>query len=266
MENIPLHKLHVTLIEILDDFVTICEAHNLQFFITAGTLLGAVRHKGFIPWDDDIDIAMPRKDYELFLDIFEKEPASNYYVLSYRSRDKASDYCKHLARFCKSGSVYAESNKAPDSYSGIFIDIWPYDNCVLFFAPVQYKLAKMFSQLSRMKSGVLSTTNKLSIFFGKIICFLCTEKFINSIHKKSYILFNKINTKHIAFFSGRYGIKRETHKSNEIYPLSKIEFEGKYYYAPKNCDNFLKIIYGNYMKIPAPEEQHYHSVEYIKIN
>ena len=69
IDNATLKKLHSIEIEILDEFVRICNKHNLQYFLIGGTLLGAVRHKGFIPWDDDLDVAMPRNDYENFLKI-----------------------------------------------------------------------------------------------------------------------------------------------------------------------------------------------------
>ena len=256
-------KLHNVLLEILDEFVRICNENNLNYFLTGGTLLGAVRHKGFIPWDDDIDLAMPRKDYELFLDICELIPTTNYYVLSYRSKEKAGNYCKHIARFCKSDSVFAESKKNSDSYSGIFIDIWPYDNCILFFVPFQYKLIKIFFQLSRIKSGILSTNKKSSKTIGKIICKLLSENTINNIHKKLYLIFNKKDTKYISFFSGRNGYKKETHKFNTIFPLSSIGFEGKNYLAPNNYDSVLKILYGNYMELPPIEQRQSHSPEYI---
>ena len=73
MEKKHLIKLHQSEIKILDEIVRICDKYNLQYFLIGGTLLGAVRHKGFIPWDDDLDIAMPRNDYEKFISISKNE-------------------------------------------------------------------------------------------------------------------------------------------------------------------------------------------------
>ena len=75
-----LDKLHKVELEILDDFVKICNKNNLTYFLTGGTMLGAVRHNGFIPWDDDIDIGMPRKDYDEFIKIAPKELGNKYYL------------------------------------------------------------------------------------------------------------------------------------------------------------------------------------------
>lgn len=80
MENDYLRNLHSTMIEILDEFDRICNKHNLTYFLIGGTLLGAVRHKGFIPWDDDMDLAMPREDYEKFINVYYKELNDKYYL------------------------------------------------------------------------------------------------------------------------------------------------------------------------------------------
>ena len=259
-------KLHGILAELLDEFVRICEENNLVYFLTAGTLLGAVRHSGFIPWDDDIDIAMPRNDYEKFIDIINNSNNERYYLISYKSSNKQSKYCKQFAKFCKTGTVFAESYKNPDGYSGIFMDIFPFDNCVLFFAPLHTKLIIIIRNLCRIKANLIATRKKWKLFIGNIICCFFTEKFLNNLHRKLYLIFNKNKTRYISFFSGRYGHKRETHKYDEIFPLSKALFEGKYYSVPGNWDLFLKILYGNYMELPPVEERHVHSHEYIHFN
>ena len=73
-------KLHEVLVEILDYFVSVCEKNNLQYFLVYGTALGAYRHKGFIPWDDDLDVAMPREDYQRLLSILENNPNEGYSI------------------------------------------------------------------------------------------------------------------------------------------------------------------------------------------
>jgi len=266
IEQEQLTSLRKVQLEILDEFVSICEENNLSYFLTAGTLLGAVRHKGFIPWDDDVDVAMPRKDYELLLDIYDKKINESYYVVSYRTKTKAGNYCKHFSRFCKSCTLYAEKNKEPDGYTGIFIDIWPFDKSILFFASLQYNLIKLFLKLCRIKAGINLYYSKWKYSLGKFFCLFLSVNFLNNIHRKLYLIFNKNKTKYITFFSALYGAKRETHKYNIIYPLDKILFEEKYYNVPNNYDRFLKDLYGNYMILPPVENQRIHSTGEIIFN
>ena len=253
-------------IELLDKFKSICDENNLVYFLAGGTLLGAVRHKGYIPWDDDIDVAMPRDDFEKFLLISENLKNDKYYVLSHKSDNIPGKHCKHFAKLCKTGTVFAESYRRSGGYPGIFIDIFPYDNCVIFFTPLHTFLIKLLLKLCRIKAKVDITNKKYIYFLGNFFCMLFTEKFLNKFHRSLYFIFNKNKTKYISFFSGINGWKRETHILNDILPLSKVIFEDKYYNAPGNYDKFLRILYGNYMELPPVEKRHTHSHEYIKFN
>ena len=259
-------KLHSVLLELLDEFVRICNENNLTYFLAYGTLLGAVRHKGFIPWDDDVDVAMPRNDFEKFLDFFDDSYLTNYYVLSYRSQCKESKYSIQFAKFLKSGTIFAEIDRPSDSYSGIFIDIFPFDNCIKIFYPLQAVLLKYSLNLFSIKAGIKIRRNKIKIFLGKIVCRFFSEKFINNLHRKLYLIFNNYKTKYIAFFSDDYGKKRETHKKDEIFPLVKVFFEGKHYFAPKIYDKYLNTLYGNYMELPPIEKRHTHNPKFIIFN
>jgi lipopolysaccharide cholinephosphotransferase len=257
-------KLRTVQIELLDEFVRICKENNLTYFLTAGTLLGAVRHKGFIPWDDDIDVAMPRSDYEKFLDIYDKNNNSNYYTLSYRS-PQIVDHNNQFTKLCKRGTIFAENTANPSMYPGIYIDIFPFDNCILFFAPVQTKIIKTILNLYRYKTQITNSKKKINRIVCKILFLFLSAKFFNSLHFKLHLLFNKFNTKYISFFSARYGYKRETHKYSELFPLSKVSFEGNEYNAPGNWDLFLKELYGNnYMELPPIEKRESHSPKFIK--
>jgi len=260
MQKNETEKLRSVLIEVLDEFVHICEENNLTYFLTAGTLLGAVRHKGFIPWDDDIDVAMPRKDYELFLDLFDKTERKDLYLLSQRKQTNKIIFFKRFAKLCKAGTVYAEKNK--DNCSGIFIDIFPFDNTLLFLAPFQTKVIRFFWNLYHTKANFIEPKKKWKYIAKSILFFFLPEKLLSKISKKLFVIFNKHQTKYISFFSGKYGSKKETHSRDNIFPLSKVLFEEKYYFAPCNCHSFLHTLYGNYMQIPSFANRHTHH-EYI---
>jgi len=120
-----LKKIQNTLLEILIEVDRICRKNDIKYFLFAGTLLGAVRHKGFIPWDDDIDIAMPREDYEKFLQIVQKEPYSNYFLQNVITEIEAPFL---FSKFRKDDTLLLEKavmNK--NIHHGIFIDIFPLD-------------------------------------------------------------------------------------------------------------------------------------------
>ena len=125
MEKESLDKLHDTLIEILDYVVSVCEENDLTYFLVYGTALGAYRHKGFIPWDDDLDIAMPRQDYEKFIEIANKNKDAKYTLQNELNEKK---YYLPFAKVRKNGTKFVE-DIAQNMYEneGIFIDIFVLD-------------------------------------------------------------------------------------------------------------------------------------------
>jgi len=263
MDKNTLAQLHNVQVEILNEFVRVCKEYNLTYFLAFGTLLGAVRHKGFIPWDDDIDIAMPRKDYDVFLDLYANKDDTNYYLLSERCPANISFHYNPFAKLCKKGTVIAEGGRLPENYSGIYIDIYPYDNCVLFFLPFQVFIYSLSLKLYRLKTKKDIPQNKIKALFSNIICKFIPLRFSKYLMKLSYSLFNNLKTKYISFLSDIYCETIKPIKYSSIYPLSEMMFEGHLYYVPANYDNVLSVQYGNYMETPPVEQQITHSPEYI---
>ena len=257
-----LKKLHGVMVEILDEFVRICDENNFTYFMIAGTLLGAVRHKGFIPWDDDIDVAMPRSDYEKFLDYCEKNRDMNYYTLSNKAPVNSYYHYIPFAKFCKKGTIFAEKTREEKNYCGIFIDLWPYDNANLFFLPLQSFLFYFGNKIYKAKTYTYTPRKKINAILYKFLPSLLPlfmVKFFKQLSNVSCTFFNKYTTKYFTFFSGFYGFIKETHKYRNIFPLTKILFENKYYNAPANPDHFLKKLYGDYLKIPKAENRKVHN-------
>ena len=122
-ENI--HKLHAVDIEIVKEFVKICNENDLLYYMICGTMLGAIRHKGFIPWDDDIDLGMPREDYEKFLKLAPKKLSSHLKLVNYHT-DATNQY--YITRIGDTNTKVVETRIANDAkYTHISIDIFPLD-------------------------------------------------------------------------------------------------------------------------------------------
>lgn len=122
MRKIEIEELRKILLELMDEIHAFCEKHGLKYYLSGGTLIGAIRHKGFIPWDDDIDIHMPRPDYEKFLELFPKE--SENVLLENRLNDK---YRYTYAKVCKKNTLVVEHAMDGGVDEGVFIDVFPLD-------------------------------------------------------------------------------------------------------------------------------------------
>jgi lipopolysaccharide cholinephosphotransferase len=262
MDQYTLEKLKNVLIEILDEFVRVCENNNLTYLLLGGTLLGAARHKGFIPWDDDIDVGMPRNDYEKFLDIYEKINNTDYYLVSHRSPDEEINIYGSFSKLCKRNTLYSKNKNI-----GIFIDIFPFDKCTHIFGLLQFKLSKSLWRIYRLKNNLeISSKNIIKLFIMKFICFFLSKHTIFSFYNKFCSLFNNFNTGYLIIFSGLYKFKNEIHKNNTVFPLTKLSFEGKLYSVPGNWDLYLKDMYGDYMELPPVEQRLNHNPGFVFFN
>lgn len=245
------------LLENMIAFHDFCEEHKLQYFLLGGTLLGAVRHKGFIPWDDDLDVAMPRKDYEKLLKIKEKIP--NDYELNYYPNSE--EYIYPFAKFCSKKIIVEEPFYKP-FITGVWIDIFPLDftfssNVV---KRIQFSIIKFFRNLLILKTGAFKT-HKHSFLINKLMIFLV---FLLKPFPKSYIfkalnlfqlwLPNKFsNKKNIANFHGAWGLK-EVAPASIFQQVQLYEFEGKFFYSIKDASCWLTKVYGDFMQYP-PEHK-----------
>ncbi len=259
-----LEHLHNVELIILNDFIKICEENNLQYHLHAGTLLGAVRHEGFIPWDDEIDIGMFREDYEKFLKIMETEYQDKYYLINWKTEYNITEeiYTPKSFMCLKNTKLIRDTN------IGIFIDISVIDNKpqnsiehfiflkeiklinTLFFIFPAFKNNTYSTSFRRMIGNTIKhlfklfhiTPNLMSKFFTKII--LKYEKKTRYVCDISYFYSNTLD---ISLFK----------------EYKKVKFENLYAYIPKQYDDILKSYYGNYMQIPKESERENHVFDNI---
>lgn len=256
MKNNELKKVHEVEIEILDEIDRICKKHKIKYFLVGGTLLGAVRHKGFIPWDDDIDISMLREDYDKFIDIcLNTNELSEKYFLHCDETDE--NYWLPFIKVRKNNTTFNEKFvKDYDTHKGIFVDIFPYDNFKKqksFFQKLRGFIVRNIADTIFCKKGFKKIENCRRKTAVKIMSLLSIKR-LKKIRDNLLLMSNNKNTEYIVSLCGAYNVESETLKKDLIFPLKKIEFEGKKYPCFKNPDYYLSRIYGDYMKLP-PEDK-----------
>lgn len=260
-------------VEILKDFMQVCEKHGLQWFTTFGTLIGVVRHQGYIPWDDDLDVAMMRKDYEKFLRIASKELGEKYDIVTVENH---KNYQFMFAKLSLKGTKFMNADYiASDCELGVYIDIFPYDYTAKGKISQAIHFAKSFfwSKLYVLSyfSDVYLLGNTFVVWTATRLCKMInwgirklhiSREFIRKMYKKQTIKYS--DTGLITILSTR-SPKRWVIAEQEIFPLKKMKFEGIEVNVPNNYDTYLKNGYGDYKKLPPVELRFNHRPEIIEL-
>ncbi|MFI3254577.1 MAG: LicD family protein [Eubacteriales bacterium] len=268
-EGTLLRKLQLCELEILREFVRICTKYELRYFLVGGTLLGAVRHQGFIPWDDDIDVAMLREDYDEFAKIAQVEFGETYFYQDYNTDPH---YFLSYAKIRKNGTeVYEERFKNSQFHKGVFIDIFPLDYCPKpsLFTHFLFNVLAVMNYRGQVDSG--EEYNPYDELIGKlgweVLKIFSKSQTIKL--RKNLILFGKFIGKqtYIASYSGAYGYKREVFPLAAYDKLHHTLFCEELYSVPIKYDLYLTQIYGgNYMRLPEKSDRHTHiNVNFISI-
>ena len=241
-------------IEILEQFHLFCIKNNLRYTLAYGTLIGAIRHKGFIPWDDDIDVMMPREDYEKMLKLWSEEVSDQYVLQDYNSDD---DYTNNFAKIRKNNTTFiqSEDEKQKKYHKGIFIDVFPGDRIPNNF--ILKKIVYIASAVNLLYSRKFcSGLNGLIGVIEKIL--LKTNK-TNFSKRRNYAEkimkhWNK-NTELKFVFPCTIQCCKKYLPSDMFENLKIANFENREFYITKNYDEILRNEYGNYMLFPPENEQ-----------
>lgn len=256
MEKICLEELKKIELDILIYIDQVCKNYNLRYYLCGGTLLGAVRHKGFIPWDDDIDICMPRPDYDILAEIL-KQSDSKYKILDHEHEK----YYYNFSKVIDTETILVENDYQPIEGLGVYVDIFPLEG----MPSDKDKCEKHFNELDKLRRRINSFAlykpkirKNLFQYIKSIILYEKNKKASVSIFQKEYDQLVKQyhydESEYVYATGGAYGKKDIFRKDLFLY-FKEVEFEGMKFFAPQECEAYLKQLYGDYMKLPPVEKR-----------
>lgn len=247
-EGSDLRRAQMRMLEILDVFAQICDRHNINYWLACGTLLGARRHKGFIPWDDDLDVYVMQRDYNRLSSILQKELPGKFKL---QARETDKQYWFYHSKIRDTKSRLHDKMRFEDQ--GIFIDLFPIEPIPsirfkkiidgFLFSEVYYKGVKSF--YDKIKYGIRKS-------------FLPIIHLLISLTRLYYRYISK--SKLYAYSYGVYFYA--TYNGANFYPVSEILFEGKKYKAPGHVDKYLVENFDkDFMVIPKPDKRQKHATK-----
>ena len=267
MEKRLLKKLHNEEQMVLDEIVRVCENNNLKYILIGGTLLGSIRHNGFIPWDDDLDIAMPREDYEKFIAIAPKELREGFILDDISTNDC---YWMVFSKVRLKHTLLIEESVTDDykKENGIWVDIFPLDYTSHFkdsFIKLKWARIRFLKSIYIGKSPFFKRNShpKAELFLPLYKRYSMAQ--INSKLKKLMTSENHKTNKYFINYGSKYGVLRQTHEYSKVFPAKKGLFEGKEYCIPNDPDHVLSNIYGpNYMQLPPESKRKTHNPKCVR--
>ncbi len=257
MEEIDIKELRSIQLEILQTVHDFCIKNNIHYSLSGGTLLGAVRHKGYIPWDDDIDIMMPRPDYECFHKLFNAQNNETYKFI-FSNNEK--QYFQPFGKIVNMKTFLKENYDRPVNMLCVYIDVFPVDGLPNNKNKRQKywkKIAKLknintlfYERTNKKEKGVKKIIRLVLFYLLRLIPANSFSKVVNNCAKKNTFS----DSECVACSVFGYGQKEEVPKSiYDNYVL--LDFEGKKFYAMQGYDIYLHNLYGDYMQLPPVEKR-----------
>lgn len=250
-------ELHTVLLSAMKDFDQFCQANNLRYILHGGTCLGAIRHKGFIPWDDDIDIAMPREDYNKFLKIASRFSKNKYTIHTY-----SSDYTMltNVMKIEINNSGFSGVSGVKET-GGAFLDVFPMSDIPnsKVGQKIQNKLAIFLNNIVYAKIGYIELSSiKSKIVFGTLS--RLPRKFLGNLIEWVCVKFPHFNSRYVnivatANYNGCTGYEWDLTPKKYFEEIDRVEFEGEHFCITKYWDEYLTNHYGDYMSPPPVEKR-----------
>lgn len=250
IDSVSLHDHKQALLVILKEFDRVCKVLGISYMLFAGSMLGAVRHQGFIPWDDDLDVLMLRKDYDRFM-----QEAGRVLDLEkfYLQKEFSEHWPMFFSKLRMNNTACIEKYHPKDSkiHQGIYIDIFPCDNAAKtkFGRKIQFYASKVVIAKSLDRRGYITYSRRKKIFIG--LCKLLPMKPFWRL-----AINGRYNSKLVhSFFGAASKYIKNVYPREYIAETVNTSFEDGIYPISKHYDGLLKIIYGDYMRLPPPEER-----------
>lgn len=258
--ELDLSELRSIQLSLLELFSQICKENNLRYFLSGGTMLGAIRHEGYIPWDDDIDVMMPRPDYDRLLQLAPDINSDSIFLKSpYDVRERPYPYT--YAKLYDMRTLLIEMPKTKAIKSHVYIDIFPVDGlpqdineCKKYFKSIE-KLKKMHRLLSVSKCNTNYGPKWKRLVWSFVYLFskILDENTVLRIMEKKLRKIRFDESQYAAVVVAGYGERERTTLSS--YKQTNVMFEGKEYSGLSGFDEYLSNLYGDYMKLPPKEKQ-----------
>ena len=276
LTRIELTNLHIALLSAFDHIFEICQKHRISLMLVGGTALGAVRHRGFIPWDDDLDVAMTRRDFMEFKKIFNEELGDRFILCAPNFNDTAKTRFPQI--LIKNTSCVCLGGKENDK---IKIDLFIIENIprnvfirltrgvicsALMFIASQVHKNKDTNELYKAylyKSKEGRRYYRRMKIVGSFFSFLSDQRWFNLVDNISNY---KKKTEYMGIPAGRKHYFGEIFKTETFVPCADGVFEGRNVLLPNNVDAYLSNLYGNYMEIPPENEREKHYILSIRFN
>ena len=262
MREMTIQEVQDVSLEILRDVHRFCETNNIHYTLQGGTLLGAVRHKGFIPWDDDIDIAMPRPDYDRFIHTYHSDKGFKAFS---RELPNGKDVYIAYTRVCDMRRTFADDSYFPwtSNEKGVWIDLFPLDGDVEHLLRSRKRICKMkyywyqgntLRTAKNSLSSIKGTKKKIRQIIKKWFVHICSFNAVD----KHIALCREIDISNSVYYGNysflRYGIK-ERHHTRVLNEFILVPFGQDKFYIMKGFDEALKEKYGNYLQLPPKKQQ-----------